>query len=473
VQLVHLQPVEDTGGDRLHEVARLELRLLEPVAAHELRPLEDRVVELAPTHDVGARGRYERAGGKPLAAENGVARARDRDDDLGGAGISMTLPRLGARQFAERREPFRRAAVRDDTLDARDGRADARDLRLGLMPAADDPQRPGAPLAELTSCDGARRAGPKPAELIRLENGDELRRLGVEQADDEGHPVRSRNVELPAGEPEARIGSSHVGERSLAKRQPSPRCDLDLTGRHPPKGRLDRVHGGRRLDERLDVALGQVQGHGPQSRKDAEPTVDSCCLTTDDYRGLSLGALLDRISGDGLAPGGGSASALTVAFAARLVAMVARCSPEWEDAGGVLAQANAIGERAVDLAHTDGRAWEEALVALLDAGVTAGDDPRRSFALEQKLEAAASAPLEIASLGADVAALAAAVGERCDATYRADAAAAAALAAGGASAAAHLVRVNLGVRESDPRLARALESEQTARELADSLLETT
>ncbi len=183
--------------------------------------------------------------------------------------------------------------------------------------------------------------------------------------------------------------------------------------------------------------------------------------------------LLDRISADGLAPGGGSASALTVAFAARLVAMVARCSPEWESAGGVLAQANAIGERAVDLAHTDGRAWDDALVALRDAEVAADDDPRRSFALEQKLEAAASAPLEIASLGADVAALAAAAGERCDATYRADAAAAAALASGGAAAAAHLVRVNLGMRESDPRLARALESEQTARELADGLLETT
>jgi formiminotetrahydrofolate cyclodeaminase len=196
-------------------------------------------------------------------------------------------------------------------------------------------------------------------------------------------------------------------------------------------------------------------------------------LATDDYRALPLSDLLDRISADGLAPGGGSASALTVAFAARLVAMVSRCSPEWTDAGGVAAQANAIGERAVDLAHTDGRAWEAALVALLDAETAAEDDPRRSFALEQKLEAAASAPLEIASLGADVAALAAEAGDHCDGTYRADAAAAAALAAGGSSAAAHLVRVNLGVRRSDPRLARAHECEQTAREYADRLLEKT
>jgi formiminotetrahydrofolate cyclodeaminase len=194
-------------------------------------------------------------------------------------------------------------------------------------------------------------------------------------------------------------------------------------------------------------------------------------LTTDDYLDLRLGQLLDRLSADGLAPGAGSAAALTVAFASRLVAMVARCSLAWEEAAGVRAQANAISERAVDLAHTDGRAWEDALTALRDAEAGGDADPRRSFSLEQKLEAAAAAPIEIASLGADVAALAALAGEHGDATYRADAAAAAALAAGGSAAAAHLVRVNLGVRTTDPRLARALASERAAHDVADRMLE--
>ena len=194
-------------------------------------------------------------------------------------------------------------------------------------------------------------------------------------------------------------------------------------------------------------------------------------LTTDDYLDLRLGELLDRLSADGLAPGAGSAAALTVAFASRLVAMVARCSLAWEEAAGVRAQANAISERAVDLAHTDGRAWEDALAALRDAEAGGDADPRRSFSLEQKLEAAAAAPIEIASLGADVAALAALAGEHGEATYRADAAAAAALAAGGSAAAAHLVRVNLGVRTTDPRLARALASERAAHDVADRMLE--
>ena len=212
-------------------------------------------------------------------------------------------------------------------------------------------------------------------------------------------------------------------------------------------------------------------GTASKSRKGAHPAVDSSRLATDDYRELSLADLLDRLSADGLAPGGGSAAALTVAFAARLVAMVSRCSPTWSEAAGVVAQANAIGDRAVELAHTDGQAWENALVALRDAEAGAGDDPRKGFALEQKLEAAAAAPLEIASLGADMAELAALAAEHGEPTYRADAAAAAALAAGGASAAAHLVRVNLGVRAADPRLGRALTSENAAHEVASRLRE--
>jgi formiminotetrahydrofolate cyclodeaminase len=150
--------------------------------------------------------------------------------------------------------------------------------------------------------------------------------------------------------------------------------------------------------------------------------------------------------------------------------MVARCSRDWDDARGVTAQANAISERATTLAQTDGRAWDEALLALRDAEAGATADPRRSFELELKLEAAAAAPLEIASLGADATALAALAAEHGDATYHADVAAAAALAAGGATAAAHLVRVNLGVQTSDPRLARALASEGAAHEIAERLL---
>jgi len=188
-------------------------------------------------------------------------------------------------------------------------------------------------------------------------------------------------------------------------------------------------------------------------------------LETEDYLHLRLDDFLARLAAGGRAPGGGSAAALTVAFAASLVAMAARCSREsWEDAAGVAAQALAIADRAAVLARVDATVWQEAADAL---GRTAAGDPGlRDRDLEQKLERAAALPLEIAELGADTAALAETAGEYCDGAYRADAAAAAALAAGGAGAAAHLVRVNLAVREGDKRLARARASEQAASEAA-------
>jgi methenyltetrahydrofolate cyclohydrolase len=193
-------------------------------------------------------------------------------------------------------------------------------------------------------------------------------------------------------------------------------------------------------------------------------------VETEDYLDLRIDDFLDRLAEGGRAPGGGSAAALAVAFAAGLVAMVARCSRgSWDDATGVAAQSLAIRERAAQLARTDADAWQEASAALREAG-TNDDAEGRDRVLEEKLGRAAAVPLEIAELGADAAALAALVGEYCEGAYRADAAAAAALASGGASAAAHLVQVNLTVQEGDERLKRARASEQAAAESAKRTL---
>jgi formiminotetrahydrofolate cyclodeaminase len=151
--------------------------------------------------------------------------------------------------------------------------------------------------------------------------------------------------------------------------------------------------------------------------------------------------------------------------------MVARCSRDsWPGAAGVAAQALAIQERAAPLARADADAWADAVAALQAARSGEGDSAQRDFALEQRLERAAAVPLQIAELGADAAALAALAGEHCDGAYRADAVAAAALAAGGARAAAHLVQVNLGVREGDQRLVRALASTEAASEATARLV---
>jgi formiminotetrahydrofolate cyclodeaminase len=193
-------------------------------------------------------------------------------------------------------------------------------------------------------------------------------------------------------------------------------------------------------------------------------------LAQDDYLELRLGDFLTRVAAGRQSPGGGTAAAVTVAAAAGLVAMVARCSKDsWPDAAGVAAQALAIQDRVGPLASVDAQAWDDALAALQRAG--AGEPGGSDAELESKLQLAASVPLEIAQLGADLADLAALASERCEGPYQADAVAAAALAAGAARAAAHLVEVNLAVREGDSLLAQARASEQAATAAAERVLE--
>jgi formiminotetrahydrofolate cyclodeaminase len=190
-------------------------------------------------------------------------------------------------------------------------------------------------------------------------------------------------------------------------------------------------------------------------------------LNGDEYLDLRLGEFLERL-GTG-APGSGSASALTVAFAAGLVAMVARQSAGcWEDAGGVAAQALALQARAAPLALADAQVWGEALDALTDA---ARETTAPNGALEAKLEQAAAVPLLIAEAAADTASLAALAAELGEGSYRADAASAAVLAAASARVAAHLVSVNLTVSGDDDRLVRARASESAAADAASRALD--
>jgi formiminotetrahydrofolate cyclodeaminase len=190
-------------------------------------------------------------------------------------------------------------------------------------------------------------------------------------------------------------------------------------------------------------------------------------MQSDAYLDLKLGDFLARL-GTGK-PGSGSASALTVAFAAGLVAMVARQSAgSWEDAAGVAAQALSLQAKAAPLALADEEVWEQALQAL-DAARADGMSPNGD--LEAKLDLSCVIPLEIAEAAADTASLAALAAELGDGTYGPDAAAAAVLAAAGARAAAHLVSVNLTVSDGDERLVRARASEQVAADAAARALD--
>lgn len=186
---------------------------------------------------------------------------------------------------------------------------------------------------------------------------------------------------------------------------------------------------------------------------------------SDELLDLPVHAFAAQVAAETPAPASGSTAAVVVSLAAALVAMSARFSRrDWPDAGGVVAQAEALRKRAAPLAQADADAFEAVLaVRRTMKSLPAGE---RDAALGLALSHAADVPLAIAETAADVAELAALVAEKGNPNVAADAAAAALLAEGAARAAATLVAVNLGTTAEDERAARSRTLVSSAQEAA-------
>jgi methenyltetrahydrofolate cyclohydrolase len=182
-----------------------------------------------------------------------------------------------------------------------------------------------------------------------------------------------------------------------------------------------------------------------------------------------LGELLDTLAGEDPSPGGGSAAAIAVAMAAGLVAKVARASHGyWDEAGGVIGQAESFRARVAPLAQADAEAYDEALSALRGRGELA--ERYRDQQLRAALERSAEIPLRIAEAGCDLACLGALLVENGNPEVRIDAAAATILAESGARVAAQLVETNLGAGEDDPRVRHVKTLVQVAAEASERAL---
>jgi methenyltetrahydrofolate cyclohydrolase len=169
---------------------------------------------------------------------------------------------------------------------------------------------------------------------------------------------------------------------------------------------------------------------------------------------LPTADLLDRVAAETPTPGSGFVAALVVAQAASLVAMSARFSDKrWDEAGGVVAQAEALTARATPLAQADADAYEAALATMR----AARDQPdgSRDEAIGNALSRAAEIPLAIAETALDVAELGALVCERGNPNLVGDAQAGVILAEAAARAAANLVAINLATTSDDDRIAQA------------------
>jgi len=160
----------------------------------------------------------------------------------------------------------------------------------------------------------------------------------------------------------------------------------------------------------------------------------------------------------------GSAAALCGAVAAAVVLKASGASGR----PGEAAQATALRDRLMRLAGVDAAALAVARAALAATGVEEPSE-RRDFHLGRAVRRASVAPREIAEACADVAMLAAGESEHVADDLRPDAAAAAHLAAGAAGAAAHLVAINLVLREDDEEVIRARGAARAAAEVVGVL----
>ena len=166
---------------------------------------------------------------------------------------------------------------------------------------------------------------------------------------------------------------------------------------------------------------------------------------------------LDQVAARTPAPGGGGAAAVTGAMAAGLVAMAARFSGRQLPSAGDLAdQADKLRLMAAQLADMDARAYTTVLDVFRRRGDAERGGEAQSWEAQRReaLLAAAMVPLEIAEIGARVAALAVRVAEAGNPNLRGDAMTGAVLAAASARSAAALVDINVSLGKLEPELSR-------------------
>lgn len=176
---------------------------------------------------------------------------------------------------------------------------------------------------------------------------------------------------------------------------------------------------------------------------------------------LDIGTFLDKLASDEPAPGGGSASALAAAVAAALVEMVARLTTGREqfasseaDMKAVIKTAPALRRELLNLVDKDTDAYSAVMAAMRLPKATDEDKAARREAMQRATVRATEVPLRVATLAAEVLALARVVAESGNPNAITDAGVAGRLALAGAEGAGLNVRVNLPGIKDEPYKAR-------------------
>jgi methenyltetrahydrofolate cyclohydrolase len=162
---------------------------------------------------------------------------------------------------------------------------------------------------------------------------------------------------------------------------------------------------------------------------------------------LPMSQVLDRLAEKTPGPGAGSTAALVCSLAAALLEMTAAFDTTPMGSASAV-RAGALRDRALELAERERESYEP----VLDALRLPRSDPDRETRLASALAAASTAPLAIASVGAQLAGIAAETVDGVSDQLVGEAVVAAELAEGACRAAARLVQINLAAVPADPRL---------------------
>jgi formiminotetrahydrofolate cyclodeaminase len=142
----------------------------------------------------------------------------------------------------------------------------------------------------------------------------------------------------------------------------------------------------------------------------------------------SIQAFLDRLAGPSATPGGGSATAIMGAMGAALVSMVANLTlgkPRYqaveEEMRTLLARAEALRERLLNVIEDDVAAFDRVMAAYRLPKETEADKARRQLAMQSALKAATETPMTCARLCAEVIELCRLAAERGNANLITDA----------------------------------------------------
>jgi methenyltetrahydrofolate cyclohydrolase len=193
--------------------------------------------------------------------------------------------------------------------------------------------------------------------------------------------------------------------------------------------------------------------------------VDAAAVPSRDltpFRDLTIGAFVGRLASSDPVPGGGSASAVTGALGAALVAMVAELSKgraKYAAHAGTLARADAAGrrlvERLLELADEDATAYGSFAAAMKMPRETDEQRVIRAAAIRTAARAAAEVPLACVEACTELVAVAESLAGRSNVNAASDLAVAANLGEAAARGAAENVLINLPAMD-DEALAAAM-----------------